>query len=235
MRQRRGGAIPMEVDPAGAVGHHAPVAAPAGGPARDQGPATAGERRPQIRRVERNAGNRFEHRVAPAVLGHAVVARQQQRGVRPLRATKMKAGWPNGAGASRRADAGGARPASRRARSRCPPTDPLTAISVVMVETARQAAVACVTAAAASAAGAPGPAGSFMSGAAHDETTTAARTRTVCSHRARRPSTRLGTTPSDHFFPVFCFAARNFLSISARSIESPSPPSARVHAAIASS
>src|SRR5262249_36169648 len=82
-----------------------------------------------------------------------------------FRATKMNRGAPNGAAASRRADAGRATPTSMRPRTRSPPIDPLTAISAVRVFTRWQAAVASTMASRARGAGAPGPEGSFSSGA----------------------------------------------------------------------
>src|SRR5688572_32987392 len=86
----------------------------------------------------------------------------------------MKIGAPNGAAASIRADAGGARPAVMRARKRRPPIDPLPPISAVMVETVPQARVASASADAASAAGAPGPVGSFIRPGAQEPVNSAA-------------------------------------------------------------
>src|SRR5262245_65853402 len=101
----------------------------------------------------------------------------------------MKSGAPNGAAASRRADAGAARPAVNRARNRRPPIDPLPAISAVMVETALHARVASASADAASGAGAPGPAGSFISGAPHPAHTIAL-TSVARSTRGPQPTPR---------------------------------------------
>src|SRR5262245_58516784 len=89
----------------------------------------------------------------------------------------MKIGWPAGATASMRADAGGATPTRRLPRRRRPPTDPLTPTSALSVETARHAAVASVSASAASGADVPGPDGSLTSGPAHDAVDSAASRR----------------------------------------------------------
>ena len=135
----------------------------------------------------------------------------------------MNSGWPAGATASSRAEAGEARPASRRAWSRRPPTAPATAISALIEDTALQAAVASMNASAASDAGVPAPAGSFISEGAQPAANSTSAAAAVPAPRRT------------YFFPTFCLAPRIFLSISVRLMESPSPPSARVHAAMASS
>src|SRR5690348_762211 len=98
----------------------------------------------------------------------------------------MKAGAPNGAAASRRADEGSKPPISRP-RARCPPIDPLTPISAVIDDTAWQARSASSCTAAMSAAGDPGPDGSLMSdGAPHPEQSTAsAAPRKTRKHESR--------------------------------------------------
>ena len=114
-------------------------------------------------------------------------------------------------------------------------------MSAEMLETARQAAVASVNASAASAAGVPGPEGNFISGAPHDAEPIAATRNTPRNHeRTKQDLYKVVFVMScfrgnSYFFGSFCFAARIFLSISDLLIESPSPFSARVKAATASS
>jgi hypothetical protein len=104
----------------------------------------------------------------------------------------------------------------------------VTPISAVIVVTGRQPLVASRYDVEKSGAGTPGSLGSFISAGAQAEP---AQQHAATTHVRIRPSRFRGK----RYFFSFWRAERIFLSMSARSIESPSPESARLNAAIASS
>ena len=157
-----------------------------------------------------------------------------------LIATKMKSGAPNGAIASMRAEAGRSTPTVSRARTSLAADLAAAATSAVSVRTPRHSRVACGMIADASPAG---ESAVRQRRQLHQRRAAGGRQEHFDTKEQRTPRAYglelafvsfVSLVCSAHFLS-FCRADRIFLSMSDRSMESPSPASARVHAAIASS